>query len=133
MNKKVGILIGLVLLGGIGWFAWTFLRWEVVFYMKAKDIMEKQVGRFPSVSTVTSIPQLMKDAARLSHIPNPDGVTTSLALEGRNMGPVTFWYLEAHVDDGTGKTIYVEQKIDNQDTFIDNAEVQEKTGVKIKK
>ena len=119
MQKKVMIAIVLAVLAVGGWFGWKFLSFHVLFEMRLQDVFEKKVTRFPSVEALKALPDSVKEAARLAHV-DDEGMTTTLKLQGRQMGPVVMWFLIARIVDGQGRVMTHEQQMENAGGYIDD-------------
>jgi hypothetical protein len=132
VGKKVWIVIFLVALGAGGYFGWTFMRFLVIMRMKVDKIVLEKVGRVPSIQTVASIGDMVKEAARDSHVPE-EGMTVTKTIEGRAVGPIVLWYIVIRVTDANGRSISSEQQIENSGMFMDDPEAAVKAGVTISK
>lgn len=132
MQKKLTILVVVALLAGGGYYAWTIMRWSVVFRMKVDDVMLKKVARFPATATVIAIPSMMKEAAEASKVPT-DTLKTEVRFEARGTGAVVFWYVVATVSDGQHQPLVAEQRVENQAVLLAEQDKLEEAGIKVKK
>jgi hypothetical protein len=132
VQKKITIAVVVAVLAAGGYYAWTILRWNVIFRMKADKIMNDKVGRFPSSETVLAIPDMMKAAAQEAHCPT-DNFATTLEIYPRNEGPVTFWYVGVKVSDGVHTPLEEERRVESNNQLLADSENLESHGVKIMK
>jgi hypothetical protein len=132
VQKKITIAVVVAVLLGAGYYGWTMLRWHVIFRMKADDIMQKKVARFPNSETVLAIPDMMKEAAKAAHV-STDNFSTSIELYPRVEGPVTFWFVNVKISDGVHVPLEEEQRVESQNQLLADSENLESHGVKIKK
>jgi hypothetical protein len=119
VQKKIIILVILAVLGVAGFFGWKFLSFHVLFEMRLQEVFEKKVTRFPSVEQLKALPDSVKEAAREAHV-NDEGMTTTLKLQGRQMGPVVMWFLIARIEDSSGRVMVHEQQMENAGGYIDD-------------
>ncbi len=111
MQKKILILVVLAIVGAAGYVGWAMTRWNVVYRLKVDEVMQKKVARFPSAATVIALPDLMKEAAVASSVPT-ENLKTEVVIEGRNAGPIMFWYIVVTVRDGKHEPLRSEQRVD---------------------
>ena len=134
MQKKLGIGAVLVVLAVAGFIGWTFMRWSVVYRMKVDEVMQKKVARFPSAATIISLPDLMKEAAVAAKVPTED-LRTDVIIEGRNAGPLVFWFVVVTVHDGKHDPLRSEQRVepDHMKVLFADTEKLEAAGITFKK
>ena len=135
MEKKIKIAVVLAILGGVGWFGWTILRYQVVFRMKVQAVVEKKVQRFPPTAVLVDLPNLVKEAAREAHVPD-ENLTTSVLLEAKTQGPIVMYFATVTVADGSHAPIEWTVGVDRdhfKNVLLPDIEKLEAAGIKFKK
>jgi hypothetical protein len=128
MGKKLKTLIPIAIVVVIGYFAMIQIRF-FLYTMKVREDVDS-LGRFPSIQNIIGLKAKLQATAESSHIPLETWSETT-KIEGRNQGPLRFYYVVATVKDGPRDFTYEIHRIENDAVIVSEAGIAELADAKI--